>query len=38
MEDYGLGKLLEEVENDQTLSKKEALKYLESINNKDVAN
>ena len=38
MEDYGLGKLLEEVENDQPLSKKEALKYLESINNKDVAN
>ncbi len=38
IEDYGLGKLIEEVENDETLSKKEALKYLESIKNKNVGN
>lgn len=31
LEDYGLGKLIEEVENDETISKEEALKYLESI-------
>lgn len=38
LEDYGLGKLMEEVENDETLSKKEALKYLESIKNNNVEN
>lgn len=36
LEDYGLRKLIEEVENDQTLSKEEALKYLASINNNNV--
>ncbi len=29
LENYGLAQLIEEVENDQTLSKEEALKYLE---------
>ncbi|MGK7958369.1 MAG: hypothetical protein AB4063_24395 [Crocosphaera sp.] len=38
IEDYGLGKLIEEVENDKLLSKQEALKYLESIRNKNVGN
>ncbi|MDB9425929.1 hypothetical protein PN437_13675 [Microcystis aeruginosa CS-564/01] len=36
LEDYGLAKLIEEVENDPTLSKEEALKYLASINNNNV--
>ena len=36
LEDYGLEKLIEEVENNETLSKKEALKYLESIKNNNV--
>lgn len=36
LEDYGLGKLMEEVENDETLSKKEAFTYLESIKNNNV--
>ncbi|MDJ0531095.1 MAG: hypothetical protein QNJ70_01155 [Xenococcaceae cyanobacterium MO_207.B15] len=31
LEDYGLVQLMKEVENDQTLSKEEALKYLESL-------
>jgi hypothetical protein len=38
LEDYGLGKLMEEVENDVTLSKGEALKYLASIKNNNVEN
>ena len=38
IEDYGLGKLIEEVENDKPLSKQEALKYLKSIRNKNVGN
>jgi len=38
LEDYGLGKLIEEVENDETLSKGEALKYLASIKNNNVEN
>ncbi len=38
IEDYGLAKLIEEVENDETFSKQEALQYLESIKNKNVAN
>ena len=36
LEDYGLAKMIEEVENDPTLSKEEALKYLASINNNNV--
>ena len=28
LEDYGLGKLIEEVENDEIFSKNKALKYL----------
>ncbi|TRU30325.1 MAG: hypothetical protein EWV81_00185 [Microcystis aeruginosa Ma_SC_T_19800800_S464] len=36
LEDYGLAKLIEEVENDPTLCKEEALKYLASINNNNV--
>ena len=35
LEDYGFAKLIEEVENDPTLSKEEALKYLAFINNKN---
>ena len=31
LEDYGLVQLMEEVENDDILSKQEALKYLESL-------
>lgn len=38
LEDYGLAKLVEEVENDETLSKEAALKYLASIKNDDVEN
>ncbi len=38
LEDYGLGKLMEEVENDETFSKQEAKKYLESIKNNNVEN
>lgn len=30
LEDYGLARLMEEVENEETLSKQEALEYLES--------
>jgi hypothetical protein len=36
LEDYGLAKLIGEVENDEPLSKDEALKYLESIKNNNV--
>ena len=36
LEDYGLGKLIEEVENDQILDKEKALQYLESLKNKNV--
>ncbi|MGB5593950.1 MAG: hypothetical protein WBM32_20165 [Crocosphaera sp.] len=36
LEDYGLVKLIEEVENDENLSKEEALKYLELLKNKNV--
>ena len=36
LEDYGLAKLIEEVEDDETLSKDEALKYLESLRNSNV--
>jgi hypothetical protein len=38
LEDYGLGKLIEEVENDETFSKEKALKYLELIKNNNVGN
>ncbi len=36
LEDYGLEKLIEEVENDQILDKEKALQYLESLKNKNV--
>jgi ribosome assembly protein YihI (activator of Der GTPase) len=36
LEDYGLAQLMEEVENDETLNKEEALKYLESLKNNNV--
>lgn len=36
LEDYGLAQLIEEVENDETLSKEEAFKYLELFNNNNV--
>lgn len=36
LENYGLVKLIEEVEHDETLSKQEALKYLESIKNNNM--
>ena len=31
LEDYGLAQLMQEVENDATLNKQEALKYLKSL-------
>ncbi len=31
LEDYGLAQLMKEVENEKTLSKQEALKYLKSL-------
>lgn len=36
LENYGLVKLIEEVENDETLSKAEALKYLELLKSNNV--
>ncbi len=36
LENYGLAKLIEEVEEEETLSKKEALEYLQSLKNKNV--
>ena len=33
LESYGLAKLIEEVEEEENLSKDEALKYLEALNN-----
>ncbi|HEY9705804.1 MAG TPA: hypothetical protein V6C58_25435 [Allocoleopsis sp.] len=33
LENYGLAKLMEEVENNETLSKQEALQYLETLKN-----
>ncbi|MDB9385263.1 hypothetical protein [Microcystis aeruginosa] len=36
LEDYGLGKLIEEVKNDQILDKEKALQYLELLKNKNV--
>ena len=35
LEDYGLAKLMEEVKDDETLSKDEALAYLESLKTND---
>ncbi len=34
LENYGLAKLIEQVEDEETLSKDEALKYLEALKNK----
>lgn len=36
LENYGLVQLIKEVENDETLSKEEALKYLELLKSNDV--
>ena len=36
LENYGLAKLIEEVEEEETLSKKEALEYLQSLKNQNV--
>ena len=38
LEDYALGKLIEEVENDEIFSKNKALKYLESLQSNNVEN
>ncbi|MEH2150667.1 hypothetical protein [Nostoc sp.] len=37
LEDYGLGKLMEEVEEEKPLSKDEALKYYQSLKDENVA-
>jgi hypothetical protein len=37
LEDYGLAKLMEEVEEEKPLSKYEALKYYQSIKEENVA-
>ncbi|QSJ21072.1 hypothetical protein JYQ62_32960 [Nostoc sp. UHCC 0702] len=37
LENYGLVKLMEEVEDEELLSKDEALKYYQSLKNKNVA-
>lgn len=36
LEDYGLAKLMEEAEDEQLLSKDEALKYYESLKSSNV--
>lgn len=36
LEDYGLAKLMDETENEQTLNKQEALKYLMSLKTDDL--
>ncbi len=36
LENYGLAKLIEDVEEEKTLSKKEALEYLQSLKNQNV--
>ncbi|UUO17936.1 hypothetical protein NG743_09675 [Dolichospermum heterosporum TAC447] len=36
LENYGLAKLMEEVETDKILSKNKALKYLELLKNNNV--
>ncbi|MBG1270030.1 hypothetical protein F8S12_28465 [Nostoc sp. WHI] len=37
LEDYGLAKLMEEVEKEEPLSKEEALKYYQSLKEENVA-
>ncbi|MCW5316118.1 hypothetical protein GTQ43_20550 [Nostoc sp. KVJ3] len=37
LEDYGLAKLMEEVEEEKPLSKDEALKYYQSLKERNVA-
>lgn len=37
LEDYGLAKLMEEVEEEEPLSKEEALKYYQSLKDENVA-
>ncbi|MEH2414798.1 hypothetical protein [Nostoc sp.] len=37
LEDYGLAKLMEEVEEEEPLSKDEALKYYQSLKDENVA-
>lgn len=37
LENYGLVKLMEESENDERLTKEEALKYYQSLKQKNVA-
>lgn len=37
LEDYGLAKLIEEVEEEEPLSKDEALKYYQSLKDENVA-
>ncbi|MCC5625284.1 hypothetical protein [Nostoc sp. CHAB 5715] len=37
LEDYGLAKLMEEVEEEEALSKDEALKYYQSLKEENVA-
>ncbi|MEH2423518.1 MAG: hypothetical protein V7K48_22175 [Nostoc sp.] len=37
LEDYGLAKLMEEVEEEKPLSKDEALKYYQSLKDENVA-
>ncbi|MDD1420194.1 hypothetical protein MEO40_13825 [Dolichospermum sp. ST_sed1] len=36
LENYGLAKLMEEVETDQVLSKNEAIQYLQMLKNRNV--
>ncbi|MEO1692309.1 MAG: hypothetical protein AAFR62_12025 [Cyanobacteria bacterium J06629_2] len=36
LENYGLAQLMDEVENDETLGKEDALKYLESLRTDNV--
>lgn len=37
LEDYGLAKLMEEVQNEKPLSKEEAIKYYQSLKGDNVA-
>ncbi|MBD2440004.1 hypothetical protein [Nostoc sp. FACHB-110] len=37
LENYGLVKLMDELENDERLTKEEALKYYQSVKKKNVA-
>ncbi|MGK7946249.1 MAG: hypothetical protein AB4058_17445 [Microcystaceae cyanobacterium] len=38
LENYGLAKLIEEVESEESLSKQDALQYLEALKNNHVEN